>query len=220
MPIGFRTSKGGAGLGALETITKHTAVYSNTTTIDIPATVVDGDLGVLFNTASSFFGAITYVEPANWTNIYNRSWTTTGTARATAFVKLLTTDEANDTLTLMNGGLNEFISLWIFRGNVNIQSFSLFSSNHVWTNGDPGAQSMAAAGRTSPIMAFVDYSSSGNVQSTESVTFDEVSDNTYSTSIRNGYKVWNVGDTPADVTGDTTDAGNANRIDVFCLEVR
>jgi hypothetical protein len=195
----------GAAAAGLRTLSLFASATSTTPEVIVPAGVRAGDLMVIVKTAFGF-GAPATVTPSDFTNIFN---VTSSWGRFTAWHKIADGSEAGTTLTLDNGSVSDRIILAVFRGNRPIASASVQGIQAVLTGGDPAPQTITASAGTPPLI----------VCAGEADSFSPAPDGTITagTSTTFSYKIYNVGDTPANVTIDKGDEGDANDLGGFYL---
>lgn len=130
-------------------------------------------------------------------------------SRCTISGKVADGSEGGTVLSAMNGNGSNGHVLLVFRGSVPIIAFTTHDTASEGTTGNPAAQVVNASLGTPPLIVLA--SSSGIVAHTTSwspaadAIFDSGSDN-----LMAGYKIYN--SSPADVTVDMGDLGNANQL--------
>lgn len=175
----------------------------NQPSVTAPASIIDGDLMVLWQMAT---GTPSPVTPAGFTNLLTQG---SGT-KYMIDVKRANGTEGGASITGMDGTVDRKILL-VFRGNTPANGF-VFSTPTFELNatGDPSAQNVLAAGQPAPLVVFGLYgSASGNIDPrTMSPTKDaEVA---LSTTMYAAYKIYNA--SPADVSIDMEDEGTNNTL--------
>lgn len=127
---------------------------SSTTSITLPATIQDGDIGILFNGAdNASTTAPSAVNPSGWTNVINSSQTTTNALRITAYYKVLTAAEASTTITVMTGGNKSNAHFLLYRPS---KSFSIATAsiNQQATASVPTNQTLTMTGINNIFLGF------------------------------------------------------------------
>jgi hypothetical protein len=187
----------------LRTLSLFVSAISTTHEIIMPAGVQAGDLIVIFKSGFGL-GAPATVTPSGFTNIFN---VTNSFGRFTAWHKIAVGAEAGTTLTLDNG-LSDRIALGVFRGNRPIASVSVQDIEAVTTAADPAAQTITSSAGIPPLIVC-----GGEMDSFSPAPNGTIAADTFTFS----YKIYNVGDTPADVTIDRGDAGDENDLGGFYI---
>jgi hypothetical protein len=194
----------GAAAAGLRTVSLFASATSTEHEIVVPASVQAGDLFVIFKGAFGL-GTPATVTPLGFTNIFN---VTNSFARFTAWYKIADGMESGATLTLDNS-LSDRIVLAVFRGNRPIASVSVHDVEAVLTGSDPVPQTITASAGTPPII----------VCGADLDSFSPAPDGSIiaGSSFTVSYKIFNVGDTPVNVTIDRGDAGDANDLGGFYI---
>ncbi len=133
-------------------------------TIDVPATVVAGDLLVLYDMgASNVVTAPTDVTPTGFTQIGTVTDTGGGVRgyRCNLSYKLAVGGEASSTLTGLNSSTEHKV-LFVFRGSRVITAVSVSDYEGFAGTGTPTAQVVAASAGTKPLVVIAGYSDADN----------------------------------------------------------
>lgn len=215
----FTPNTQGSRGGGFTGFTYRTQVISNASSVTLPATVENGDLGILIDFAAGS-PVPTEVTPTGWTNIKSVLGGYASAHRGMISYKILTAAEASTSVTGMNGNLENGKSLLVFASPGLTAVTPSSTVNLTMITGNPGSQTvLAGTSGTAPLVVIgicAEYTSL-RAFSTASPAFDaEVTNNVDTYYIRVGYKIYNT--SPADHTVDMNDHGNNNFLGSFYLE--
>lgn len=202
-----------AEAAAVTSLAVQSSNTSSAQTITGPADIAAGDLLVLYDMAVDS-PAPSAVVPTDFTIVTNVS---DSILRGIISYKIADGSEASASLTGMNGATQNRKALYVFRGDVAINTVSPQSVNQpAPTGGDPTAQSVTAGSGAVPLVVIAGYGSSGIIDPrTFSTTKDgEINPNT---NMYLAYKIYN--SSPANTTIDMADEGVSNNLHSFYLEV-
>jgi len=178
--------------------------------ITIPATAQSGDIAVLYDAALNSSGSPTLVTPAGWTNKVNSTLVTN--YRAAVCVKVLDGSDAGMSITGMSGTSENSKQMLVFRPATVAGSVTFSTFNTEYSSGNPSAQVAAASGQTPPVIVLGGCGTRGTpVFSSVSPAFDAQVTPSHG-RLRMGYKIYDIGGTPADHTVDMNDLGNPNHL--------
>lgn len=208
------------GVDAME-VSFIDSANSNVATITAPATIVAGDLLILFQSSTSSGSPPTAVTPSGWTNLVNDSLDY-GVAgdRVMVDYKIAAGTEDGSTITGMDGSLDDRKVMLQFRGDPVIASVSLQDLAIEFANaGDPAGQTCNASGGVVPLIVFGLWSNAGG--SIDPRSFSPAADGEVavsgSTAFYVKYKIYN--SSPANVSVDMEDEGNENILASFYLQI-
>jgi len=199
----------GASAGAAPPVTAMSLFDSNTseaTTISVPAGVQAGDLLVLADLALS-----ANVLPTDFTQI---ATDVVNTLRLSTSFKLATGSET--TITGMSGSGAVSKILAVFRPNGTVASYGVFDAEQAATGGNPAGQTITSSGGTAPLIAFGFWGANGTVDPRAMTPAKDAELNqdwdSNTDALYIAWKFYDVGETPANVTVDMNDEGNANNM--------
>lgn len=191
---------------------------STASTIVAPASIVPGDLIVLFDSAVST-GTPSTVTPTGFTNINTVTVGTATIRKSICSYKIAVGDEGGATITGMNGNQQNGKMIYVFRGNVAITSVVVGDVGSQGTDGDPVAQTITSASGIPPLVVFGAYAG-GTAVSPRTFTVGGSSakdgEITSSTSAYLAYKIYD--SAPSDVVVDMEDETVNNTLQSFYLQ--
>lgn len=183
----------------------------NGNTLTIPAGARGGDIAVVAECINTVTANLT--APSGWTLILQTFLN--NNVGGLAYYKILTDSDAGATLTSTDASTtNHFMVGQVFRANNNIRTVSIGDTAGEATTGDPTLQTLNLSGLTVPVIGFFHMAQRGSNNVAFSLTTTPTNDGaTTVVSItaepleRLYYKIYNITETPADLTGDIGDAG-------------
>lgn len=183
------------------------SVPSTSSTVDVPASVVAGDLLVLADRADANTGTPTYAIPSGFTELQNNNMSQ---RRQIISYKLAVGGEASSSLSGLSGTAGQRKVLLVFRGTTPIAGITAAGNVGTITDSNPAAQDVLASGGTPPLVVVAAFGSSGYASGEESASpaLDAVVVATDRLGF--GYKVYN--SAPADHNIDIADQGNGNAV--------
>jgi len=191
---------------------RASATSTNTAgTIVAPSGIVAGDLLVLYDSAANNTTIPTAVIPSGFGSpaIINQTFSTN--RRVIVSMKIANGTEAGATITGMsvNNTVNKILIVFSTNGATSSIAYDVdFQS----TDGDPTAQTVTSASGSPPLVVLAFY------RNTTGVSFSPTEDGSVVNGGQQGkYKIYN--SSPADVTVDLGDAGTANMLMSFYIEV-
>ena len=205
------------GAEALETLEFVTSSQTTTTTLTAPADIQAGDFLVILQRASSYPGGTpSTVTPSGFSEAVNTNGTGAGVnTRQILNYKIADGTEASANFTIMNGSDSGYDPderglFLVFRANVPLASASLQDPDGQFTTGNPTAQTITSGSGTPPLIAIGTYGAFNSITTptmspTEDGTVSSTTTGTNDISLK--YKIYNVGDSPANVSVDMGDAG-------------
>lgn len=194
---------------SVQVIQFRTSATSTASTVAAPSTIQNGDLLVLYDSASAS-SIPTTVTPANFTSILNNTVGTT--RRIICSYKIASNSDASSTITGMNGGITNNKILLVF-STKGIASANVFDVAFEGTDGDPTAQTITSGSQTAPLVV-ISFVRNLNSNYTMTPTEDGVISNSSQFGL---YKIYN--STPANVTVDTNDGGANNLLMSFYITI-
>lgn len=193
----------------LSSVAFQTSADSSGQTITCP-TVLPGDIGVLFDTATDSTSSIpANVVPSGFTQLQTSAFS--AFYRTTLSYKVFNGSESGSAITGMNGNHSNAKILIVFRPNAPIASVGTSTFLQETTTGNPSPQLIAAAGQGSPLIRLATCVNGAGTSSPNftSGTFDSTITKAGSdSSIRAGYAIQNV--SPSNDTVDSGDSGAGN----------
>lgn len=196
----------------LTTISFVGSTTSTAATITGSASVVAGDLLILWDVAINSSGTPTSAIPTDFNTIVD--FDGGGLTKAIASYKIADGSEASASLTGMDGTSSDRKILGVWRGDVDFTSVTVRSLNSQMTTGNPTGQSCTAASGTPPLLLIGAYYSSG------AITTRSITPGAFTAEISNGtgfYLNYLIYDSaPASQTIDMADFGN-NALTSFYL---
>jgi hypothetical protein len=198
------------------TLAQQASATSTSTSVTIP-TVLAGDLIVVWNRSRSNVTIPTLVTPTGFTNFVN--FAAAAAVRCAAHYKISDGTESGGSASGMNGGLDNDICLYTFRGTRVITAVSVQDIATEIQDGDPAAQTANASAGQAPLIVFGCYSSTGAVDPrTFTVGGSAAKDGeiSASTDAYLAYKIYN--SAPADVVIDMDDEGDRNGLASFYIQ--
>lgn len=211
---------GAAPAAALETLSHITAATSTTATINVPGAAAVGDLMVLSDHAVG--NPPDTVLASGFTSLFNDVQDTF--FRHIISAKIVTLSDLSTTLTGMDGtsdGGTDNKILDVYRGNVPITAFNPYDFAQSYSStGNPASQTIDGSISTVPAILLAFYFSDGLISPrTFTAAKDGETDGSGDNGFWSAWKIYNVGDTPADHTVDMDDEGNRNRVIKGVLEL-
>jgi hypothetical protein len=185
----------------------------------LPTDIIAGDLIVVWDTATNAPAAggpvPTAATPAGFTNDIDVD---NGLdARAMFSHKIANGTEGGTSVNGMNAVDGEGKITAVFRGDAPLATASILSPAEQITDINPTAQVVTSGSGTPPLIVFGLYGN-GFVATVDPRTFSPAKDNEISASILGlediwlAYKIYNLGDTPANVSIDMDDEGAVNEL--------
>lgn len=204
-------------IGGLTTLSVQDSATSTTDQITVPASVQEGDLIMLMDSALDDSDPGTVV-PSGFTSIVNTYFDGGLGARLRQIIsyKIAVDADASSTLTGMNAAQDRKM-LYVFRGNAKITAVNTSTPTAEGTSGNPSTQSILAAllGAAPPVIIVGCYGSNGDVDPRTFSTTKDGEINATSTAYL-AYKIYN--SSPSNVNVDMDDEGGANVLQGFYLE--
>jgi hypothetical protein len=206
-PRGFST--GGAGPTSLSFVG---STLSNSSSILVHASAVEGDLAVLFDVSwNSSSGPPTEVVPSTWT-LCTPSTTQDSASNDTRTVisyKVLGAAPGGTSVTGMDA-ISDNKIMFVFHPDAAISTVTLGSWASENTANNPASQTVTASGQATPLLVLgLTYEVAGASSfSTASPAFDSAVLETGQGDMYAAYKIYN--SAPANHTIDQIDEGNAN----------
>jgi hypothetical protein len=199
-----------ASAGA-QMIAFRSSATSGANTITAPSDIAEGDLLVLYDRATNTSGVPTSVVPSGFTSILDEAHE--GIRRTICSFKIANGTEASATITGMDGNSADVKTLIVFSTG-GASSAIAYDVAFQSTDADATAQVVNASSGSPPlvVIAFI------RQVTTTSQSFSPAQDGTVANGQNTGYyKIYN--SSPADVTVDCGDGGNANALMSFYIEV-
>ena len=190
---------------------RSSSTSDNLSTITAPSDIIAGDLIVLYDRATNSSGFPTSVIPSGFTTILNN--THESTRRTICSYKIANGTEAGTTITGMDGASADVKTILVFSTN-GATTASFFDVEFQSTDGNPVAQTINASSGSPPLVVIGFIRQVTTTSQSMSPTQDGTVVNGQNTAY---YKIYN--SSPADVTFDCGDGGNANALMSFYLEV-
>lgn len=201
---GSNWTKIDGGTGSDGNIAFRASATSISSTVTAPASIQAGDILVLLDLAVSGSTPTSVVPPgfAVLQDINGSQY------RQTLSYKLADGSEAGAIFTGMNGTSEDNKILFAFSAGASALIPSPFNGDA--TNANPPAQTILASGAPAPLVVLGAYSSSDPVSPRTMSPAKDGEQNTPDNGVWLAYKIYN--SSPADVTVDIADEGNANTI--------
>lgn len=206
----------------LTTLSHVNQATSTGATIDVTGLVQAGDLMVLSDLARGSGGiAPTAVLPSDFTSLHNTVQTSLiGDHRWIVSAKISSGSET--VLTGMDGDAADKKIIDIYRGDVPISGFADSDFAESWgDNGNPASMTINGSGTTPVVLLLAFYNCFGGGPTIDPRTFSPAKDGETSLSsiFYSAWKIYNVGDTPANHTVDMDDEGFDNWVKKGILEL-
>jgi hypothetical protein len=155
----------------ISAIAFHTAVHSSSSTITIPSTIQAGDLAVLFDWGWGGSTSITGVVPTGFNSISNTGLTATPAVRGVATYRILTSADANTTVTGINAPTGNRKTLLIYRPTGVLGNVTVFGANSQAVATAPTNQSLVLSTYNTALdLGFAQYAAENAVTPGSSVT--------------------------------------------------
>ncbi len=223
--VGF----GAGGSPPLTMLSQVASATSNAASVTGPAGILPGDLLVLYDVAFQAAGGLPSAAVPSGFSIINNSVGIAGDTRLISSLKIADGSEASASLTGMNAagaGANNNKMLYVFRGDVPIQSASVQSVAQQGTAGNPTAQVVSAGSGVAPLIVFGCYSTfdaSGSIV-VNPRTFSTTKDGEINTNAAGAvnfdnwlaYKIYN--SSQANSSIDMDDEGDENYLSSFYIQ--
>lgn len=194
--------------GGLSSISYVGTAESGSSSITIPVAAQEGDIAVLYEYASGGAGSLpSLVTPSGWVN---RTNDVIGTQRAAVFTKALVGGDPGASIAGTSGSDDNKKMMVVFRPNgpITLATYSTFTSE--FTNLNPSAQVISAAGQSAPLIVLGGCGVIGSpVFGTLSPAFDAQIVPSHD-RLRIGYKLYD--SSPADHSIDMNDLGSSNSL--------
>lgn len=194
----------GAAGQVLNTLFEQATNTSTAENIVGPASIKSGDILVLLDRAINSSGIPTSVVPSGFSSISDLS--DTPTRRQILSRKLADGTEASSNLTGMNGTSTNNKVIYVFRGNVPVETINVASVNGESTDVNPTTQ-FVVPGSIVPLLIIGAYGSTGAI---DPRTFSPAKDSelNQNTLLYLAYRIYNI--SPATTTIDMDDEGDGN----------
>lgn len=196
---------GAAATGVLSTLTQVLSATSTIATITFPSGIQAGDILVLLDYARAGSNP-TLVTPSGFT-IPSGGNQGLNKTRLVFSYKLAVGGESG-ALTGMSGNLAMAKMMYVFRGNVPVNTLTLGAFNNEATNGNPTPQVVAASGVQTPLVVLGCYASEATVVDPRSFTPAKDGEISAINESYLAYKIYNA--SPANVTVDMDDEAGPN----------
>lgn len=194
-----------------QTIAFRSSATSTASTITAPSDIVAGDLLVIYDRATNTSGLPTSVVPSGFTSILDQG--TENLRRTICSFKIASGSEAGTSITGMNGTSANIKIMMVFSTN-GATSAIAYDVEFQSTDADPTAQTITSSSGSPPLVAFAFI----RQVTTTSQSFSPTQDGTVVNGQNTGYyKIYN--SSPANITVDCGDGGNANALMSFYIEV-
>ena len=195
------------------TLVYRTGAKSTLETITIPATVADGDVGVLLDFVKNTSGTPSVVTPTGWTSAKTSS---TGEYAAAMSYKLMLASEAGASVTGMVGVSSTSKIMLIFAGSSASIALGAGASIEI-TTGNPTSQTVDAGSASSSnviVIAMTAETAAAPVLTVQTPSMDATDTSQF---VRAYYRVY--AGVPASHTVDLGDSGAYDVLGSFYLEL-
>lgn len=191
-------------------IASSEAVQTNNLTI--PSSSQSGDIAVIVDNINS---STNISAPSGWTLISSNSAGDTNLTAATYYKVLVGGDPGSTVASPNTSTTDHFMACAIFRPSTNseIASAILNDVDGQATTGDPSADTVTMSGSSPPLIGFIAFFQRGGNANNMNITSEPAADGYVEVlkstliKIRLYYKIYNVGNTPVDMSGDIADSG-------------
>lgn len=218
-PAGAAGISGGPSV-IMTVLTQTTTSTANT--IIAPASIIAGDLLMLFDWATGGSGgAPTSVYPSTFTGIQTNATTEGGAdRRGNMSYKVAAGTEGGTTITGMNGSSSNRKIMVRFRFNIPLASVSVVSQGGTLSNANQAAQTRAAA--TAPYIVVGHWGCEDTITSrTFTIGGVDAKDEEFTTGATQyaAYHFFNTVATPASVVVDSNDDGEDNLLQSAAIQL-
>lgn len=193
----------------ITTITQQASATSTASTITVPASVIAGDVLVLFDRPISS-GTPSNVTPTGWSVGNNQVITN---FRMNISYKLAVGADAGATVTGMNGNVSNAKMMYVFRPNIAALVLTLGNPQGGASSGAVSVTTTAGSG-VAPLVVIGAWSQNGSISSRTMSPAKDGEINA-SSSAYLGYKIYNT--SPANVTVSISSATSANSAQALYL---
>jgi hypothetical protein len=199
---------------AVTSITFFASATSTAATINFPASIIAGDLIVLYDHALGGATPVASVTPSGFTVLTDLAAASL-TRRHMVSYKLATGSESG-ALTGMNGASSNRKVMLVFRGDVAAQVLNVSVPNEEYTDNNPTPQVVDADAGTPPLVVLACFGGSTAIVG-ETFTPAEDGEVTSADLSIVQYKIYD--SAPADTTVDMADEGTGNFMQSFYVEM-
>lgn len=210
--------------GAPLTLSFVASAIGDEDSVVAPATVLAGDVIVVFNCLRDNLGTIpTTAVPSGFTSAVNTSAGGALSARAICSYKIAVGNEDGTTLNGMSIGAGEIgdpsgVLLLMFRGSRPVTGVTVGSANGTIVSGNPAGQTVTASGGAAPLIVLGAYMANNVIDNT---TFTPTGDSSGQVTFANQHMEFNYGifnTSPQNVSVDNDDEGGGfNGLQSFYL---